>query len=293
MGTAPVPVPDWFADVLAAPVERTGVRAGAVTVPVRAWGDPGAPGVVLVHGAAAHAGWWDHVGPPLVGSAGRRVVALDLSGHGDGDTRPAYAIEQWADEVLAVVADPVSGARPVVVGHSLGGMVGLVAGAREPLAGLVVIDSVVRDPDPRLERVRERRARSAPRTFASAEEAVARFRPFPDQECLPYVRDHVALAAVRPDGDRWTWKRDPRAFDRPSLYPDDLRPLACPLGVLRAAHGRLTDADLAAMLPRLDRPDAPVAVIDSGHHPMLDRPRELVRALAGLLDGLRDGPVTR
>lgn len=277
-------VPGWFADALAAPVEHVRVAAGAVTVPVRAWGDPGAPGVVLVHGAAAHAGWWDHIGPPLARAAGRRVVALDLSGHGDGDTRPDYSVDRWAHEVRAVAADPVAGTDPVVVGHSLGGMVGLAAAVGPgAMAALVVVDSVVRAPDPHVERVRERRVRAVARTFDSVDEAVARFRPFPDQECLGYVRDHVARAAVRPDGDRFTWKRDLRAFDRPSLYLDDLRPIACPLAVLRAAQGRITDDDLAAMLPRLDGSDAAVAVIDSGHHPMLDRPRELVTALAGLL----------
>ncbi|MBW0117648.1 alpha/beta fold hydrolase [Pseudonocardia abyssalis] len=281
-------VPGWFADALAAPVEHVRVPAGEVAVPVRAWGDPGAPGVVLVHGAAAHAGWWDHVGPPLARAAGCRVVALDLSGHGDADTRTDYSVDRWAEGVRAVAASPVAGRAPVVVGHSLGGMVGLAAAVVSgAMAGLVIVDAVVRPPDPRIERVRERRARAVARTFDSPEEAVARFRPFPDQECLGYVRDRVARAAVRPDGDRWTWKRDLRAFDRPSLYLEDLRPLACPLAVLRAAHGRLTDDDLAAMLPRLARPDAAVAVVDSGHHPMLDRPQALVGALTALLDGLR------
>ena len=77
-------VPDWFARAIAqAPEHRDVVVAGA-RVAYRAWGPAGAPGVVLVHGGAAHSGWWDHVAPLLTG---HRVVALDLTGHGDSDRR--------------------------------------------------------------------------------------------------------------------------------------------------------------------------------------------------------------
>lgn len=44
--------------------------------------------LVFVHGAAAQASWWDHVAPLL--AADRRVTAIDLSGHGDSEWRPAY-----------------------------------------------------------------------------------------------------------------------------------------------------------------------------------------------------------
>src|ERR1700729_2075043 len=96
-------IPAWFSAALAAPVEDGSVDVDGARVRYRAWGDRGARGVVLVHGGAAHARWWDHVGPQL--SAGLRVVALDLSGHGDSDWREQYSLGRWAAEVVAVAAE--------------------------------------------------------------------------------------------------------------------------------------------------------------------------------------------
>src|SRR5215218_11469332 len=118
--------PPWFTQALAQePEHRDAVVAGA-RVAHRVWGPVGAPGVVLVHGGAAHSGWWDHVAPLLTG---HRVVALDLTGHGDSDRRASYPMHHWADEVVAV-ADAAGLARPVVVGHSMGGWVAVTTGAQ-------------------------------------------------------------------------------------------------------------------------------------------------------------------
>ena len=90
--------PQWFVDALAAPVETGKVEAAGATIAYRAWGEAGQPGIVLVHGGMAHSGWWDHIGPQL--ARGRRVVALDLSGHGDSDHRDHYDLETWSAEIL-------------------------------------------------------------------------------------------------------------------------------------------------------------------------------------------------
>ena len=103
---------------------------------------------MLVHGTAAHARWWDHVGPLL--PAGMRVVALDLSGHGDSDRREQYSFDRWAQEVVAVAADGGVSGPPVVIGHSLGGSIAIGAATRygDALAGIVVIDSPLHEVPP-------------------------------------------------------------------------------------------------------------------------------------------------
>ncbi len=78
-----------------------------------------------MHGGAAHAGWWDTTAPFL--AAEHRVIAIDLSGHGDSDRRESYAIATWATEVVAVAAAE-SDEAPIVFGHSMGGFVALTAG---------------------------------------------------------------------------------------------------------------------------------------------------------------------
>jgi len=107
--------PRWFRTALAnAPEHRTARVAGA-EVRVRCWGREGLPGVVLVHGGAARSGWWDHIAPYLVGS--HRVVALDLTGHGDSEWRTHYAMGLWAQEVIAAAEAGGAVVPPVVVGR--------------------------------------------------------------------------------------------------------------------------------------------------------------------------------
>src|SRR5258708_11445341 len=93
--------PDWFTAALAAPADDGSVEVAGARISYRAWGPAGAPGVVLVHGTAAHARWWDHIGPFLQGSTsgegaspdrayphnGLRVAALSMSGPGGSDWR--------------------------------------------------------------------------------------------------------------------------------------------------------------------------------------------------------------
>ena len=282
--------PGWFTDALAVPAETARVRAAGVRVGIRAWGDPAARGVVLVHGVAAHARWWDHVAPLLAdGPSGLRVTAVDLSGHGESDRRDRYAIAHWADEVLDVAAHPLTGHAPVLVGHSLGGMVTLSAAARGEAAGVVAVDSAVRHRDARREAARRRLAARTPVVHPTAEAASTWFRPSPDHACLGYVLDHVARTSVSPVAGGWSWAHDPRVFDRPTLYLEDLRPVWCPVGLVQAGRGRLTEEDLGSMRAGLGGDVAVAVVPEAGHHVMLDRPLELVEALRTLLAGMPAG----
>src|SRR3954466_14648293 len=114
-----MPTPSWFTQALAQEPDHRDVVVAGARVAYRVWGAARAPGVVLVHGGAAHAGWWDHVAPLL---SGHRVAALDLTGHGDSDRRAEYDPFLWAREVVEVAAAEDL-YRPVVVGHSMGGWV--------------------------------------------------------------------------------------------------------------------------------------------------------------------------
>src|SRR6478672_6802973 len=75
-------------------------------------------------------------------SRAHSVTAIDLRGCGRSDA-PAegYSIPELADDVAALCAD-VGIERPVVVGHSLGGMIAVELGARYPslVRGLVLVD---------------------------------------------------------------------------------------------------------------------------------------------------------
>jgi pimeloyl-ACP methyl ester carboxylesterase len=274
--------PAWFSAALASPAQVRATTSNGTTIAYRAWGEPGGRGIVLVHGGAAHSRWWDHIAPLL--SNGWRVAAVDLSGHGDSGRRDSYDLDTWARELLAVADDAGITAPPVLVGHSLGGLISLRAasmfGGR--LEGIVVIDSPVRDSPPEDVAAREKRAFGELRVYASREELVARFHPIPDQPVLPYVAEHVAATSVRQVPGGWTWKFDPRIFGRHDTHQLLMR-LDCRVALLRAEHGMISVAAGEIMYDRLGRSAPVIEIPASGHHIMLDQPIALVAALRTLL----------
>jgi pimeloyl-ACP methyl ester carboxylesterase len=250
-----------------------------VRIHYRAWGETGRPEVVLVHGAAAHSGWWAHIAPLLTG---RRVIAPDLSGHGDSGHRPSYDMDRWADEIVAVATD-AGLRRPVVVGHSMGGRAAVTAAVRHPaaVAAVVCVDT------PATRRAHggaSRPERSPePRAYRTIEDAVAGFRTRPATAPPDYLREFLARESLRSVDGGWTWKADQGVFGRGRQLQDLLPLLPHPLALLRGAHG-LVPADMAAdMIGVIGRPVPVVELPEAGHHPMLDAPLTLVTALRTLL----------
>ncbi len=275
--------PGWFSAALDAVVQERTVAVEGTAIAYRAWGDPADRTIVLVHGGAAHSRWWDHIGPLL--ASAWRVVAVDLSGHGDSGRRDSYSLDTWAREVLAVVADAGTAASSVVIGHSMGGLVTLrlatLAGSR--IAGAVAIDSPVRDMAPEDRAARQRRAFGPLRVYPTRQAAVARFRPIPDQPTLAYIAEHVAATSIRPAEGGWTWKFDPRVFVRDHLTPELLTRLDCRVALFRAEHGLVTPQQGEVIYDRLGRVAPVIEIPVAGHHIMLDQPIALVAALRTLL----------
>ncbi len=280
---SPAAAPDWFTAALAAPVEVGTVSVDGTDISYRAWGDSLASGLVLVHGGAAHARWWDHVAPML--AADRRVAAVDLSGHGDSGRRDHYSLDGWAREVVAVaraagIADP-----PVIAGHSMGGFVALRAAGMygTQLEGIVVIDSPVREVTPEDQAARQGRAFGPLRVYPSRDAAIARFRPMPDQPTLRYVREHVAATSIRAVDGGWSWKFDPAVFGRTQGTPQLLRQLDCRVALFHAEHGIVPPQTTELMYDSLGQLAPVIEIPAAGHHVMLDQPIALVTGIRTLL----------
>lgn len=120
------------------------VRTGDITLTIAETGAGGRP-LLLVHGFAGakedFADWWDQLA-----DRGWHVVAPDLRGHGASDHPPNasdYNLDILEADLIALV-DDLGWDKFVLLGHSMGGMVGqmIAIHAPERLEGLVLMDTV-------------------------------------------------------------------------------------------------------------------------------------------------------
>ncbi|MXY63484.1 MAG: alpha/beta fold hydrolase, partial [Synechococcus sp. SB0665_bin_28] len=112
---------------------------------VRRLGQDGNPPLVLIHGFAAAAGHW-RANAPAFAAAGWRVYGLDLLGFGaSGQPFLVQDNRTWAQQVLHLIEQRIR--EPVViVGHSLGALVGLTAAAARPELVKALVLAPLQDP---------------------------------------------------------------------------------------------------------------------------------------------------
>jgi pimeloyl-ACP methyl ester carboxylesterase len=107
---------------------------------------PQSPPLVLINGWTGDHG----IFTPQIAHFGqsRRVVAVNLRGHGASDApEQGYTMAGFADDI-AWQCDQLGLEKPVVIGHSLGGAITLELCGRYPdlASGIVMIDSIVMPP---------------------------------------------------------------------------------------------------------------------------------------------------
>lgn len=278
--------PRWFTDALKDKPRQSSVEVEGTAINVLEWGETGKPGLILVHGGAAHALWWSHLAPMFTHRY--HVAALDLSGHGDSGRRERYSHELWAQEIVAVCNAVGFDRPPVIVGHSLGGMAAIQTAATygDSLAGAVIVDSPVNRPAPESEEGRTGRAFRSPGTYPDLATALTHFHlipPQPDPE--PWTLDHVARHSLRKTDQGWTWKFDANLFTHTMVAMNEqLASVKCRVAVLRGEHSVVVPQDTAEYMYELMGRVSPVVTIPQAHHHLiLDQPLSFVTALRTLL----------
>ena len=106
------------------------------------WGEESAATMVLVHGLGECARSWDRFAGAM--AADRRVIALDLRGHGDSQWAPsgAYSLQDYMSDLEALV-EQMGLERILLIGHSEGGRTGTAYMTENPelVEALIVVDS--------------------------------------------------------------------------------------------------------------------------------------------------------
>ena len=277
--------PAWFEAAIAAPHERAHVEVAGARVEWLAWGEAGAPGLLLLHGNGANADWWRFTAP-LVAAAGWRVAALSWSGMGNSDHRAAYSIPLFVAEALAVAEAAGLGARFAVAGHSFGGVptAALAAEHGTRLARAIVIDT----PFGRIGNRRPPRGPARPhRVYPTLAEALARFRWAPVQPSPNlWATDFIARSALKQVPGGFTWKFDPFLWEHFS-FGDPTGWLAgakVPMDYVWGEQSLLVAAGVVAEIRRLmPRTTRFVGIPEAHHHVMADQPLALVAVLKVLL----------
>lgn len=116
--------------------------SGGLCLAGDAWGDPGGPLVILMHGGGQTRHAWKGTGEQL-GRAGYRVIAYDARGHGDSEWAPDGDYDQdTLVEDLKCLVSAQGNRRPALVGASMGGGIGLVAAGEDRIdaTALVLVD---------------------------------------------------------------------------------------------------------------------------------------------------------
>lgn len=271
------------------PKQRT-IQLAGTKLNILEWGEQGKPGLLFVHGGAAHARWWNFITPYFLPNY--HCIAIDLSGHGDSAWRSVYSADLWREEVLQL-ADSTSffHSMPVIIGHSMGGLTGIRVAAMlgSDLPGLVVVDSAVRPANSAATRLnKHRNLLGKKRIYDSREQIMARFRLVPPQDCnngkfLQYIAAESIMSA---EGSGWTWKYDPQAFRdlRPSEIFSLLKTVSSPTLIIRGQNSRILDRETAAMMyMELANANNVVEIADASHHVLLDQPVMLIEEIKSAL----------
>jgi pimeloyl-ACP methyl ester carboxylesterase len=256
----------------------TTLSARGLTFACLEWGDAAAPPMVLLHGLTGHAHTWDHMAVAL--AKRYHIFAPDQRGHGDTQHAPAYATQDFVDDLEAlVVAWGLH--RFVLIGLSMGGHNAMAYTAAYPdrVSRLVVIDI-----PPKMDRTRapnwnviSKLAETGHHRYLTVDEAFADARAANATAPDDNLRYRTELNLEKhPDGTM-SLKYDPKAPARwePADLTGRLASIAAPVLLVRGGLTTVLPREVAERMTSMF-PDAElVEVPDSGHSVPTDRPEKL------------------
>lgn len=211
-------------------------------------GGDGEPVLLLLHGLGATGDVWEGWRPLLARRWPGRWLAPDLPGHGGSPPLAGYTFDGFAAAVAGIVQP---GARVIVLGHSLGGVIGLtLASGMFPVSVQAVIGLGIKtDWSPEdLDRA-QAVARRPLAWFASRDEAAARYLRVSGLDGLLPADDPAVEAGLIEQEGRWRLAMDQATFavGAPEMATLLVRSQA-PVTLARGEHDPMnTDQQLARL----------------------------------------------
>ncbi|HSX96767.1 MAG TPA: alpha/beta fold hydrolase [Streptomyces sp.] len=234
--------------------------------------------LVFVHGWTANRHRWDHQVAHFAGK--RRVIRLDLRGHGESRGAGVRTIEELAGDVLALL-DHLEVERFVLVGHSMGGMISQTITLAHPerVERLVLVNSIGRMTYSRGRGLLMAVSTRVPFKLFVAANIQRAFAPgHPREE----IRGYIRASAATPREVVMTLYGAMRAFD----VLDRLGEISTPILLVHGYHDiQLPVSQMLRMAKACQ--DAEVRILDAGHELPVEKPAELTATLDRFLTGAR------
>ena len=205
------------------PVTERFTTSSGIKIEADLWGPISDRSVLLLHGGGQTRHSWDSTARRLA-DIGVFAITLDLRGHGRSDwsKNSEYELSQFSEDISFVLEE--IGICPVLVGASLGGLVGMyLEGRMRPgsISALVLVDVVPNMNVNGAERVKDFMLKHSEVGFASLSEVAEVLA-----EYNPYRKKPTDLEGLKKNlrkrGNRWFWHWDPTfiSSERNEKNPD-------------------------------------------------------------------------
>ncbi len=237
----------------------------------------GDPAIVFVHGWCCDNTYWRDQVP--VFAAKHRIIAVDLPGHGSSDKPDRdYTIANFVDVVASLIGD-LGLDKPIVVGHSMGGVIVMNIARKHPdlTRGAVIVDApLVPLPDPLLPMVAQTLEAFKSPAYKEAAAGFVRMQLFNAASPPDMVEETIAGMGTAPQ--RVVYSAIESTLSPESCVPG---PIGVPAVFLRAANLFATAEQLKERYPGLE-----VAEFDCSHFVQMERPTETNAAITKFIEAL-------
>lgn len=239
------------------------------------WGDPEAPPLLLIHGGNQSAHSWDLVN--LHWADRYHIFAYDQRGHGDSEwARDAdYSVPTLTQDALAFIRQ-LGLERPIIIGHSLGGLVTLTLTLQQPSLprALVIVDTGPEIAQQGAQTVRNFMVANA--EFESVEEFVERVRAYDPFRSREHIERTVRYNLLRRADGKYVAKSDRLLHDADymrrvpigehSLTLEAVLAIPCPVLVLRGEQSPVLEPAAAERFAAALPQGRLVTVANCGHN---------------------------
>lgn len=195
-----------------------------------------------------------------------RLILLDQQGHGESDPGSSYRTADYLDDLAHLLAHEAI-VKPILLGHSLGGVNAYCYAAQTGNVRLLIIEDIGTEVDCSNEFILQ-----LPSSFASLYEAERELAKIG----LPF--DQYFLESIRYDGEHWKFQFDAAGMvtsqrEMNGAHWQDWERITCPILLLHGTNSWACRTDNILAMPQRN-PHAELIVYENAGHTLHDECRE-------------------